>query len=480
MATITDFVKGTDADELHVEHNNLKYVVVVRANNQVDLPPSVTDAALKVELTTAATDFMGKYNAANPDLREIIDNAFNNRHSAEQARKDGRFAAYAGAAILGVVGALGGVIYGSSQHAGDFDKGKQAGFAAGKDAGYALGFNTSEDQIHDDLEAMILGGNATALGGGLWNRDLVNQTASELYNTTNLSKLNATQLAGLYAHLAVETGVLATPEAINATEIILREIELKWGVPLENLTQNNPNLFDAVAAYADLVKLDAERVLLQKAGTWNETQYRLGKEAILNNISGYTNASYQLGKKHGAQDVYNQTNGANGWNATWKGDGKAASLAEVVGFVDGLLSQDQISGKNITALVELYGQTVKNNALALADYTADYVLQQTEAGDLNESERALNRVGAMYGDVRVSGEDHYQTLMSNLTANETRELKQAGLNLSRLYNNGFSFRFTDTFGDRAVASAYGNSTVVRVPMSQSLMDKLKGINFGGQ
>ena len=86
----------------------------------------------------------------------------------------------------------------------------------------------------------------------------------------------------------------------------------------------------------------------------------------------------------------------------------------------------------------------------------------------------------MYGDVRVSGEDHYQTLMSNLTANETRELKQAGLNLSRLYNNGFSFRFTDTFGDRAVASAYGNSTVVRVPMSQSLMDKLKGINFGGQ
>jgi len=382
-----------------------------------------------------------------------------------------------------------------AEHKG-FDAGKKAGFDAGHDATLAV--------VEHDLEGKILGGN--------WTHEKVNTTAKSLFNKT-LDKMNVTELASVYAQLSFDSGRFSSPEATNATIAVLGYINSTWNVSKEQL--KGLDLLGAVNLYAQLSVHDAEAALRTAAGNWNASWYQQGKDEILakatewnasqylagaNSLralaNGWNASQYAQGKIDGAVSVRVQADGwnasaynsgqsaayatASGWNATNLAAGKQVTLDQLVGVVDDVLNATEIKGAHgdVAALLNLYAQKVKADALSLTDYTSDWVLAQTQAGNLNETELALGRLETLYGGFSVTHDNltRAQSFMANLSQNDSNEMLRAGMNVSWLFNHGNELRFTDTFGAGGVVSAYSGDTVMRARISQPTIDRLKAWN----
>ncbi|MEK6807801.1 MAG: hypothetical protein AABX75_02105, partial [Nanoarchaeota archaeon] len=378
-----------------------------------------------------------------------------------------------------------------------FESGKKAGFGDGHTAGEA----SAEHSIHSDLEGKILGGN--------WTHEKANSTAKILFNKT-LGVMNATELASVYAQLSFDSGRFSSPEATNATAAVLGYVNSTWNVTPAQL--KGLDLLGAVNLYAQLAAHDAEADLLRASGQWNASWYQQGKDEILAKATEWNTSAYLLGENSlrtlaigwnasayakgsadGAADLRAQADGwnasayskgqstafatASGWNATNIAAGKQATLEQVLGIVDDMLNATEVNSAHgdVATLLNLYTQKVKADALSLTDYTADWVLAQTQAGNLNETERALGRLETLYGGFGVTHDNltRFQSFIANLSQNDSNEMLSAGMNVSWLFNHGSDLRFTDTFGNGGVVTAYSGDTVMRAKVSQPVIDRLK-------
>lgn len=392
-----------------------------------------------------------------------------------------------GAVVISLIGAgAAGLVYGHDQ----FNHGKDSGYGQGHTDGIADGIVIEKSVTHLDLEGKIL--NETRLPDGKWNGTVVNETVKLLYGAKKtLTNLTASELNTVYGALNFQAGQFNTSTAKDITELIKREINTIFDVSLQNESLTAiKNPLDAMRLYALLaVNKEAAGIrgqgyeegkaaILANVPTWCLQNYTLGKgdgaQDILNQTSGWGNINYTLGKKDGAQDILNQTPA---WGNTNISLGKGMSLQEILGVVGAMLAQDPVKDSgNITQILNTAIAKIKADAYVLADYTSQKIVGEKNQ---TEAELELNRVGALYGDVFITHGDNgtkYQSLAKNLTQEDINETIRAGINLTDKFNKGYDLRFTDTFGDKAVLSAYSKDSVIRAEVSQQLMNKIKDWN----
>lgn len=327
-------------------------------------------------------------------------------------------------------------------------------------AGFDTGFNAALAEKTADLVEKVNEINAS-------HPELVKKELQER-GANNVTDLGYTALLEMVGDLYFETGKLSSPAAQNATEVVAEILNETYNIPKEDLA--DLNIFGMLNVYRQIVEKEA----LANADDWNNTWYEKGIEEamaeILAKVPAWGWQNYTLGKQHGAQDILNQTDA---WNATHYEAGKAWSLEQVLAVVDDILTQAEIDSANgnLTKLIELYGKSIKEDALALTDYNANYVIEQFNQGNLNETEIALGRLASLYGDVNINDINATQSFYENLTEADNEALIANGINVSYLMNRGYAFRAVNTYGDGAVFIAQKDDDMRIAEISQDTYDR---------
>lgn len=190
---------------------------------------------------------------------------------------------------------------------------------------------------------------------------------------------------------------------------------------------------------------------------------------------------YDLGKKHGAQDVWNQTDEMNATHySTGIEDGKILGSQDLynqaVDFVTWILDQEDVvaAESNITKLLELYTDEFDDYIYSLTKWTADYTLDVANQ-NLTAAEEGLERtagLGPAY-TVTIDNATKYKSWYANMTEADAAEIENVtGASVDEWYNHGNNFELVNTFGDDAVLSIYENDSKQMFKVSQDLYNRM--------
>ena len=163
-------------------------------------------------------------------------------------------------------------------------------------------------------------------------------------------------------------------------------------------------------------------------------------------------------------------------------EGYAIALQEAVSIADDIMGKAKANEYDkVDALVKAYGEAVAAEALQLADYNDQYVIDAVNANNWSKADQALDRLANLRGgapSIQPDNATRYQAFMTNVTDSEKNELDKTALSFgyssfTDMWNQDFGFYAVDTFGPGAVIVAYDSDTRMVGKLSDSLYQKIK-------